>query len=187
MNNNTKNIINNGHWDYTTLLCYKKAVVIYDLTYHFCTRFIDKRDRTFDQMLQAARSGKQNIVEGYTDASTSYEVALKLYNIARGSLKELLEDYRDYLRTRGLAEWAIGSEQNRAMRNIGKEHDDSSFYVALAENRSDEVVANMLIVLLCQEDILLTSFIEAEGKRFLQDGGFREKLTRIRLEERAKK
>ena len=139
-----------------------------------------------DQMLQAARSGKQNIVEGYTDASTSYEVALKLYNIARGSLKELLEDCRDYLRTRGLAEWAIGSEQNRAMRNIGKEHDDSSFYVALAESRSDEVVANMLIVLLCQEDILLTSFIEAEGKRFLQDGGFREKLTRIRLEERAK-
>ena len=90
----SNNILDNGHWDYTKLLCYQKAVVIYDLTFHFCNRFIAKSDRTFDQMVQAARSGKQNIVEGYTDATTSFEIAIKLYNIARGSLKELLEDYR---------------------------------------------------------------------------------------------
>lgn len=180
----TKSIIDNGHWSYETLLCYQKAVVIYDLTYHFCRRFIDKRDHTFDQMIQAARSGKQNIVEGYTDASTSYEVALKLYNIARGSLKELLEDYRDYLRTRGLTEWGVGSAQNRAMRKIGKEHTDSSYYINLAESRGDETIANMLIVLLSQEDKILMSFIAAEGERFRCDGGFKEKLTRVRLEKR---
>ncbi len=180
----TKSIIDNGHWSYETLLCYQKAVVIYDLTYHFCNRFIDKRDRTFDQMIQAARSGKQNIVEGYTDASTSYEVALKLYNIARGSLKELLEDYRDYLRTRGLSEWSVGSAQNRAMRKIGKEHTDSSYYINLAESRGDETIANMLIVLLSQEDKILMNFIVAEGERFRCEGGFKEKLTRVRLEKR---
>ena len=182
----TQKIIDNGHWNYETLICYKKAVVIYDLTYHFCKRFIDIKDRTHDQMIQAARSGKQNIVEGYTDASTSYEVALKLYNIARGSFKELLEDYRDYLRTRGLCEWSVDSEQTKAMRKIGREHIDSSYYLNLAESRTDEVIANMLIVLLGQEDILLANFIEKEGERFKQEGGFREKLTRIRLSERGK-
>ena len=179
-------IIDNGHWNYETLICYKKAVVIYDLTFHFCKRFIDIKDRTHDQMIQAARSGKQNIVEGYTDASTSYEVALKLYNIARGSFKELLEDYRDYLRARGLSEWGIDSEQTRAMRKIGKEHLDSSYYIELAESRTDEVIANMLIVLLHQEDLVLASFIEKEGARFRKEGGFREKLTRIRLSERGR-
>jgi four helix bundle suffix protein len=182
----TTKIIDNGHWNYETLICYKKAVVIYDLTFHFCSRFIDKRDRTHDQMIQAARSGKQNIVEGYTDASTSYEVALKLYNIARGSFKELLEDCRDYLRTRGLGEWSVDSAQTKAMRRIGKEQLESSYYIELAESRTDEVIANMLIVLLHQEDVVLVNFMEKEGERFKQEGGFREKLTRIRLAERGK-
>jgi four helix bundle suffix protein len=183
----SKGIIDNGHSSYSSLLCYKKAVVIYDLTYHFCTRFIDKRDRTYDQMIQAARSGKQNIVEGYTDASTSYEVALKLYNIARGSLKELLEDYHDYLRTRNLRLWELGSKENRAMRQLGKREFDSAYYLNLAESRSDETIANMLIVLLYQEDVVLKNFIESEGSRFATEGGFREKLSRIRLSERDKR
>lgn len=180
----SKGIIDNGHSSYSSLLCYKKAVVIYDLTYHFCTRFIDKRDRTYDQMIQAARSGKQNIVEGYTDASTSYEVALKLYNIARGSLKELLEDYHDYLRTRNLSLWELGSKENRAMRQLGKRELDSAYYLNLAESRSDETIANMLIVLLYQEDVVLKNFIESEGSRFATEGGFREKLSRIRRSKR---
>ena len=183
----SKGIIDNGHSSYSSLLCYKKAVVIYDLTYHFCTRFIDKRDRTYDQMIQAARSGKQNIVEGYTDASTSYEVALKLYNIARGSLRELLEDYHDYLRTRNLRLWELGSKENRAMRQLGKRELDSAYYLNLAESRSDETIANMLIVLLYQEDVVLKNFIESEGSRFATEGGFREKLSRIRLSERDKR
>jgi four helix bundle suffix protein len=181
---NSKSIIDNGHRNYTSLLCYKKAVVIYDLTYHFCSRFIDKKDRTYDQMIQAARSGKQNIVEGYTDASTSYEVALKLYNIARGSLMELLEDYHDYLRTRNLRLWELGSKENRAMRRIGRQELDSGYYLGLAESRGDETIANMAIVLLHQEEAVLKSFIESEGRRFSAEGGFREKLSRIRRSKR---
>jgi four helix bundle suffix protein len=181
---NSKSIIDNGHRNYTSLLCYKKAVVIYDLTYHFCSRFIDKKDRTYDQMIQAARSGKQNIVEGYTDASTSYEVALKLYNIARGSLMELLEDYHDYLRTRNLRLWELGSKENRAMRRIGRQELDSGYYLSLAESRGDETIANMAIVLLHQEEVVLKSFIESEGRRFSAEGGFREKLSRIRRSKR---
>lgn len=181
-----KSIIDNGHRDYSKLLCYKKAVVIYDLTYLFCTRYIDKKDRTFDQMIQAARSGKQNIVEGYTDAETSYEVALKLYNIARGSFKELLEDYRDYIRTRGLTEWGLESKENSAMRRVGIEHTESEYYMRLAQTRDDRTIANMAIVLLNQEDRLLHSFIESEVERFSNTGGFREKLTTIRLANRKK-
>lgn len=181
---NSKSIIDNGYRNYTSLLCYKKAVVIYDLTYHFCSRFIDKKDRTYDQMIQAARSVKQNIVEGYTDASTSYAVALKLYNIARGSLMELLEDYHDYLRTRNLRLWELGSKENRAMRRIGRQELDSGYYLSLAESRGDETIANMAIVLLHQEEAVLKSFIESEGRRFSAEGGFREKLSRIRRSKR---
>lgn len=181
-----KSIIDNGHRDYSKLLCYKKAVVIYDLTYLFCTRYIDKKDRTFDQMIQAARSGKQNIVEGYTDAETSYEVALKLYNIARGSFKELLEDYRDYIRTRGLTEWGLESKENSAMRRVGIEHTESEYYMRLAQTRDDRTISNMVIVLINQEDRLLHSFIESELERFADTGGFREKLTTIRLANRKK-
>lgn len=177
-------IIDNGHRCYESLLCYKKAVIIYDLTTYFCSRFIDKRDRTYDQMVQAARSGKQNIVEGYTDASTSYEVALKLYNVSRGSYKELLEDYNDYLRTRCLTPWEIGSNENRAMRNLGRRISDSDYYIRLAQTRNDQTIANMVIVLLHQQDRLLCNFIESEGRRFTSEGGFREKLTRLRLNAR---
>lgn len=183
----SNNILDNGHWDYTRLLCYQKAVVIYDLTFHFCNRFIAKSDRTFDQMIQAARSGKQNIVEGYTDATTSFEIAIKLYNIARGSLKELLEDYRDYMRARHLVEWDMTSREVNAMREIGRKHTDSKYYIELAENRNDEVIANMAIVLLHQEDMLLQKFIESEVERFTEEGGFREKMTHLRLERRDKR
>ena len=91
--------------DYKKLLCYQKTVVIYDLTYHFCSRFVSRADRTHDQMIQAARSGKQNIVEGYADMATSKEMGIKLFNVARGSLMELAEDYEDYLRVRNMRQW----------------------------------------------------------------------------------
>jgi four helix bundle suffix protein len=173
--------------DFRNLIAYQKTECIYDITYYFAHTFLDNGDRTRDQMIQAARSGKQNIVEGYTDASTSYEVALKLYNIARGSLMELLEDYHDYLRTRNLRLWELGSKENRAMRELGKRELDSAYYLSLAESRSDETLANMIIVLLHQEDVVLKSFIESEGRRFSAEGGFREKLLRIRLSERDKR
>ena len=120
------------------------------------------------------------------DSATSYEVALKLYNIAQGSLRELYEDYKDYIATRGLRLWEGNSTEVLAMRKLGKEHDDVGYFLKLAKQRDDEVIANMLLVLLRQEDLLLSNFIESEAKRFSVEGGFREKLTRIRLEKRNK-
>ena len=93
------------HGGYRNLLSYQKAEIVYDATVYFCDHFIDKRSRTHDQMVQAARSGKQNIVEGSMAAATSKETEIKLTNVARASLEELLVDYRDFLRTRGLEEW----------------------------------------------------------------------------------
>lgn len=93
------------HGGYANLLSYRKAEIVYDATVCFCQRFLDKRDRTVDQMIQAARSGKQNIVEGSMASGTSKETEVKLTNVARASLEELLADYRDFLRTRGLRLW----------------------------------------------------------------------------------
>ena len=177
-------IINDHHRDYSRLLCYQKSVIIYDLTYHFSTRFIDKHDRTFDQMIQAARSGKQNIVEGYVDSPTSTEMSIKLYNTARGSIAELLEDYKDYLRTRNLEIWDITSDKVEYMRKLGKERTESEYFIKLAECRDDETIANMAIVLIHQAETLLKKFIDSEIMRFSQDGGFREKMTKIRLQSR---
>lgn len=169
---------------YEKLLCYKKARVIYDLTYHFCQRFIDKKDHTFDQMVQAARSGKQNIVEGAVDGASSCEMALKLTNVARGSLRELLEDYRDYLRVRGLNEWASDSKEVDAMRKLGVENQEPEYFLGLAATRSDEVVANMVIVLLCQADTLIKRYLDYIEKRFTQEGGIKERLYVARTKHR---
>lgn len=169
---------------YSNLLCYQKTVIIYDLTFHFCIRFVDKRDRTYDQMIQAARSGKQNIVEGHADMSTSKESGLKLFNIARGSLLELLEDYKDYLRVRGMRLWEDNSEEMKTMSKLGVEHSDSQFFVNLAESRTDEVVANMAVVLIRQAITLITKYIDKVSENFAKVGGFRERMTQIRLNAR---
>ena len=172
---------------YRNLIAYRKAVVIYDLTYHFCDRFIAIGDRTKDQMIQAARSGKQNIVEGKAASLTSAETHLKLLGVARSSFQELLEDYIDYLRTRNLRIWETNSKEVEAMRELGTKHRDSKFFLELAETRNDEVVANMAIVLLYQEDVLLRKHIEKQISRFVSEGGFRESLTKARIEEKRKK
>jgi four helix bundle suffix protein len=161
-------------------------VVIYDLTYHFCERFIILGDRTKDQMIQAARSGKQNIVEGKAASLTSAETHLKLLGVARSSFQELLEDYIDYLRTRKLRLWESNSKEVEAMRNLGLTHTDSDYFLELAETRNDEVVANMVIVLLYQEDVLLRKHIEKQIERFVDEGGFRESLTKARTERKKK-
>lgn len=178
----TKSIIDNGHWSYETLLCYQKAVVIYDLTYHFCRRFISPRDRTYDQMIQAARSGKQNIVEGTIDKASSYEMCLKLLNVARGSLKELLEDYKDYLRVNGHKVWSADSVEVRTMRRIGIENSDPEYFLRLAESRSDSVIANMAIVLIYQADTLIMRYIKSVEDDFMQHGGVKERLYKLRTE-----
>lgn len=176
MNTSNTHIVNRNN-NYADLLFYKKAVVIYDLTYIFCERFIDKHDRTFDQMVQAARSSKQNIVEGYVDLATSVEMSLKLLNIARGSMLELLQDYEDYLRTRNLRLWPSDSEESLSMQRLGRTNLDPQYYAKLATTRSDETIANMVLVLLHQAEYLLYKYIDHCSEKFLREGGFREKLS----------
>src|SRR5438128_12694801 len=108
------------HGNYQELLSYQKAEVVYDLTYRFCQRFLNRGDRTIDQMVQAARSGKQNIVEGSKASGTSKEMEIKLTNVARASLEELLVDYQDFLRVRDLRLWEKDSKEARFVRNLGK-------------------------------------------------------------------
>lgn len=106
------------HGGYADLLSYQKAEIVYDATVHFCNRFFDKRDRTRDQMVQAARSGKQNIIEGSMASGTSTETEVKLTNVARASLEELLADYRDFLRVRGYTEWNKNSKESLYVRRL---------------------------------------------------------------------
>ena len=181
---NSKSIIDNGHRNYTSLLCYKKAVVIYDLTYHFCSRFIDKKDRTYDQMIQAARSGKQNIVEGCMASTTSAKTELKLLNVAKASLHELHEDFEDYLKTRHLRQWEEGSTELETMRRLGREHNDGAYFMEIARTRPPETIANMAIVLLKQADYLLHKQIQRLADDFVNDGGFSERMMRVRKQKR---
>jgi four helix bundle protein len=108
-----------AHGGYEDLLSFKKARIVYDGTVRFCQRFLEKRDRTVDQMVQAARSGKQNILEGSQASGTSKEMEIKLVNVARASLEELLEDYRDFLRTSGHPLWAKDSKEALFVRKLG--------------------------------------------------------------------
>lgn len=111
--------------NYRELLSYRKAEVIYDFTFRFCEKFLKRGDRTVDQMVQAARSGKQNIAEGSKASKTSTESELKLTNVARASLEELLIDYQDFLRTRDLPQWAKDSRESLYARRLGKAPDES--------------------------------------------------------------
>lgn len=171
--------------DYQTLLSYQKSEVIYQLTYRFCQRFLKKNDRTIDQMVQAARSGKQNIVEGSKAATTSKEMEIKLTNVARASLEELLEDYRDYLRVRDLPLWDKQSREASYVRKLGTSSPLSfELFREFTETRPAEVVANIAICLLHQTNYLLDQQLKALEKAFLQDGGLRERMTRARLQQR---
>ncbi|HEX6094882.1 MAG TPA: four helix bundle suffix domain-containing protein [Thermoanaerobaculia bacterium] len=173
------------HGGYRKLLSYRKAEIVYDLTVRFCARFLEKRDRTVDQMVQAARSGKQNIAEGSQAAGTSTETEIKLTNVARASLEELLVDYEDYLRVRGLKKWDKNSREARYIRNLGRARDESyETYRTFAETRSADVIANIAICLLHQTNYLLDRQITALEQHFLEIGGIRERMTRARLRHR---
>ena len=140
-NNDTTLLASSG--DYHQLICYQKAVIVYDLTYWFCERYMERsKDRTVDQMVQAARSGKQNIVEGITDGAASKESELKLLKVAAGSLHELHEDYEDWLRTHHHPIWAKDSVEMKALWAVGKEHSDSEYFMQLARTRPPQTTAN---------------------------------------------
>lgn len=171
--------------DYQTLLSYQKSEVIYQITYRFCQRFLKKGDRTVDQMVQAARSGKQNIVEGSKAATTSKEMEIKLTNVARASLEELLEDYRDFLRVRDLTIWDKESREAVYARKLGKTSPLSfEIFREVVETRPPDVVANLAICLIHQANYLLDQQLKALEKSFLKDGGLRERMTRARLQAR---
>lgn len=172
--------------DYKKLLSYQKTDVIFQLTYYFCHTYLQKGDRTIDQMVQAARSGKQNIVEGCMASGTSAKTEIKLLNVAKASLRELLEDYEDYLKTRGHRQWEEGSVELEAMRRIGREYSDGNYFMELAQTRPPETIANMAIVLLKQADYLLHRQIQRLSDDFVQEGGFSERMTRIRKNYRGK-
>lgn len=170
--------------NYKSLISYKKADAIYQITYYFCSRYLIKGDRTIDQMIQAARSGKQNIIEGCAASTTSAKTEIKLINVAKASLKELLEDYEDFLKTRGFRRWERGSREYEAMRRLGKEHNDAEFFMGLIQVRPPETIANMTIILLNQADYLLFKQLERLEDDFIREGGFSERMTRMRKQQR---
>ncbi len=170
--------------NYKKLLSYQKEDVIYQMTCYFCTHFLTRGDRTVDQMVQAARSGKQNIVEGCAASATSAKTEIKPVNVAKASLKELLEDYEDYLKVHGHTHRAEGSAEYEAMRRIGREHNDAAYFMGPVQTRPPETIANMAIILLNQADYLLYRQLERLSEDFAEHGGFSERMTALRRKHR---
>ena len=164
------------------LYFYKKTVVLDQLTYVFCQRFLPKYgDRTVDQMVQAARSGKQNIVEGFADGVTSTEMELKLLNVARASLKELKEDYLDYLRRHGLALWNAKHPRYDGLLKFCREHNELDDYQPFFGKWTDEELANCANTLCHMVDKMMSTFLEKKEADFAENGGIRERMTAARL------
>lgn len=141
-------------------------------------------DRTIDQVVQAARSGKQNIVEGIAASATSKKTEIKLVNVAKASMHELLIDYEDYLRTRNHRQWEDRSVELLKMRELGRKHNDSAFYMQLVTTRPPETIANMAICLIKQNDYILFKQLQSLSEDFLKNGGMRERMTQMRLDRR---
>jgi four helix bundle suffix protein len=173
------------HGGYKNLLSYQKAQIVFDATVYFCKRYIDPRSRTHDQMVQAARSGKQNIVEGSMASGTSKEMEIKLTNVARASLEELLDDYRDFLRVRGLGEWTKEHRYAKRLRQLNRVRDaDYETFRRGIESADPEISANVIIGLIRVASYLLDRQLKQLEQAFLKEGGLRERMTRARLEAR---
>ncbi|MEO8434297.1 MAG: four helix bundle suffix domain-containing protein [Pyrinomonadaceae bacterium] len=170
-----------AHGGYRDLKSFQQSELVYDATVKFCDRFIDKRSRTHDQMVQAARSGRQNIAEGSQASGTSKKFELKLVGVARASLEELLLDYEDFLRQRGLKLWGKDHPTAQAVRRRAYENNRPySTYRSYIENDPPEIAANTVICLIHQTNYLLDQQLRQLEKAFLQEGGFTERLYRTR-------
>lgn len=194
---------------YTELHFYRKSDVLVQLTKVFCERFLPKYgDRTVDQMVQAARSIKQNIAEGLTDGQTSFETELKLLGVAKGSNQELLEDYRDYMKYKSLPEWAKAgkpgisgqsglsgqpvphdsagyyTQRFNRLHSFCKDHSDYESFAPFLYKWTDEEMCNTAICLCNMVDRALTSFLEKRDREFVEEGGIRERMTAARLDQR---
>jgi four helix bundle suffix protein len=175
------------HGGYQSLLSFQRAEVVYDATVKFCADLLDRRDRTVDQMVQAARSGKQNIVEGSMASGTSKEMEVKLTNVARASLEELLTDYRDFLRTRGFSEWSRDHRYVRRLQTLNRTPNANyETFRKAVENPDSEIRANAIIGLIKVTNYLLDQQLRRLEKDFIEQGGLRENMTRARLERRVR-
>ena len=173
--------------DYQTLHSFHKAEVIYDITFRFAHKFLAKGDRTIDQMIQAARSGKKNLLEGSKAGTASKETEIKLTSVVRSSLEELLDDYRDYLRVREHREWEKDSRQALYVRRLGRKVPQTyELYREFLDTRPPDVIANIVICLIHQANYLLDQQLGRLEKDFLQQGGLRERMTHARLQYRNK-
>lgn len=185
------NEINKGfipvHGGCKNLITYQKSEIIYDGTIYFTKRFFRKYDRTIDQMVQAARSGKQNIVEASMASGTSKEMEIKLTNVARASLEELRIDYQDFLRTNNLPIWEKEHRLVTRLRELNKIPNATyeTFRKAI-ENESPEICANVMIGLIAVVSYLLSKQIKTVETAFINEGGLRERMTKSRIEQRNK-
>lgn len=174
-----------AHGGYEKLHSFQMARIVFDGTRCFCRRFLSFRDRTFDQMVQAARSGKQNIVEASQASATSRETEIMLTNVARASLEELLEDYRDHLRTLGAPLWPKDSREALFVRRLGSKKNRSyESYRTYIETRPSNVVANILICLIHQTNYLLDQQLRRLESDFAKSGGLRERMAKVRRQHR---
>jgi restriction system protein len=174
------------HGGYRRLRSFQSAQLAYDLTIVFCERFIDKRSRTHDQMVQAARSGVQNIAEGSMASATSKKTELKLTGVARASLEELLLDYEDFLRQRGLRIWDKNSPEALEARKLLSDESDKSDRSDSFKQCSEEIAANTMICLINQASYLLHKQLQTLERKFLEEGGFTERLYNQRRAQRDK-
>jgi len=173
------------HGGYRELQSYQMAEIVFDATAVFCDRFIDRRSRTHDQMVQAARSGKQNIAEGSMASGTSKKTELKLIGVARASLEELLLDFQDYLRQKGLSLWGKEHAKAKEIRALAYRSNRSyTTYKTYLESTSPEIAANTMICLIHQTNYLLDQQLRALEKDFLKEGGFTERPYRARSQAR---
>lgn len=180
MDNTTPQVLRKQpNWE--GLYFYQKSNVLYQLTFVFTKRFLTRGDRTIDQMVQAARSGKQNIVEGSADGVTSMEMELKLLNVARSSIKELKEDYEDYIASRHLQRWKPGHERYDGMLKFCRKHNRIEEYQTFFDKWTDEEMANIALTLCHMVDRMMTTYQKQQEETFVKEGGIKERMTAARL------
>lgn len=175
------------HGHYRNLRIYQVTEIIYDITYHFTQHYLEKGDRTIDQMIQAARSGKQNISEGNQAAATSSETEIKLTNVAKASLEELLNDYEDYLRVRNLPQWDARHPRYEKMRQYARSRQIQQDYATNIQRMNDEELANLCITLIHQATYMLHKLLATMQTRFVTEGGIKERMYQTRLNYRNSK
>ena len=155
--------------------------MIYDITFYFTQHYLQKGDRTIDQMVQAARSGKQNIAEGNQAAATSSETEIKLTNVAKASLEELLDDYEDYLRVRNLSQWGNLHPRYEKMRQYARSEQIKNNYAQVVQKMNDEEIANLSITLIHQAMYMLHKLLITMQERFVTEGGIKERMFQARV------